>query len=599
MRRLFLCATLVATCFPVAAAAPVQAAPRPPDATALGAALWRNKPASISKVVISVRQGTRPVYITVTASSQEALTGSLRSAGLALISAEWNTTVSLAATNDPYDAQMWGLRNTRAEQVWATATSPVTVAVLDTGVAVHSDLNGQVLAGRSILGGAISTNVTDVHGHGTHVAGTIAAVANNGLGIAGVAPNAKILPVKVLNDSGTGFLSDVASGIVYAADNGARVINLSLGSSSNSSAMQQACDYAASKGVVLVAAAGNGGPTASPNFPAADPNDNVIAVAAINSSEAAASFSQTGSYVDIAAPGVGIVSTVPGNSYSTYQGTSMASPHVAAVAALAIGKSPASSAAEIRAAVLAGARDLGASGRDNVFGAGAVDAVGTLSRLNSTTTTTTTPATSTTTTVPRTTTTTVPRTTTTTVPRTTTTTVPRTTTTTVAPTLAAPGNFRVTISDTHLTLTASSVRGASSYQLARNGAVIATSTRPSFSDLGRALIAGSYTYTMRAVTSTNVAGNTATKAFVVTPPGVPTRVSSSVVRRSLTVTVALSADTRTWQLLRNGSVVATNSASRTTIRLSQPAGDADYSLRALSLTGATNSTATFPVTILR
>jgi subtilisin family serine protease len=683
--------------------------------------------------VISVRQGAKPVLITVSAASQASLAGSLKSAGLALKSAEWDIPVSLTNTSDTYDSQMWGLRSTRAETVWTQATNQVTVAVLDTGIGSHNDLTGRVLPGRSILSGAISTNVADGHGHGTHVSGTIAALANNNLGIAGVAPNAKILPVKVLSDSGSGYLSDVAAGIIYAADSGAKVINMSLGSSGTSQTLQDACDYAWSRGVTVVAAAGNGGPTASPNYPAADPNDHVIAVAAIDSSNSIAYFSQAGSYVDIAAPGVSVMSTTPNNAYDSWDGTSMASPHVAAVAALAYGKSPNASVSTVRAAILAGARDLGTAGRDNTFGAGAVDAPGTLERLTSTpgtttttssttsststlpptttttapplppnapsrplgtagngsvtltwgapsplptpaiqdytvlyqlrgsstwsiamdgvsdarqavvtgltngmyylfkvaaanangvgayspvspavrpigavvTTTTTTVPRTTTTTIPRTTTTTIPRTTTTTVPRTTTTTVPRTTTTTVPPTttlpplLKAPGIITIAPADTHLSINGSAVAGAASYQLSRDGVVIQQGSRPSFYDLNRGTVAGTYAYSMRAVTSTGRAGTPSTMSFTVTPPAAPTLVSSSVNLRSLTVTVALSGDTKTWQLLREGVVVGKFASSKTTAVLSQPIGTASYSLRAISLSGAANGTSSFSVTIAR
>lgn len=714
MRRLLLSAAMLTACVPAVHSSPASAAPTPPDAAALAASLWSQKPANASRVVISVRQGAKPVLITVSAASQASLAGSLKSAGLALKSAEWDIPVSLTNTSDTYDSQMWGLRSTRAETVWTQATNQVTVAVLDTGIGSHNDLTGRVLPGRSILSGAISTNVTDGHGHGTHVSGTIAAIANNNLGIAGVAPNAKILPVKVLSDSGSGYLSDVAAGIIYAADSGAKVINMSLGSSGTSQTLQDACDYAWSRGVTVVAAAGNGGPTASPNYPAADPNDHVIAVAAIDSSNSIAYFSQAGSYVDIAAPGVSVMSTTPNNAYDSWDGTSMASPHVAAVAALAYGKSPSASVSTVRAAILAGARDLGTTGRDNTFGAGAVDAPGTLELLTSTPGTTTTTTSSTSTTLPpttttappalpnapsrplgtagdgsvtltwnapsplptpaiqdyvilyqprgstawsiaidgvsdagqavltgltngvyyvfkvaavnangvgayspispavrpvgpvvTTTTTTVPRTTTTTIPRTTTTTVPRTTTTTVPPTttlpplLKAPGIITIAPADTHLSINASAVAGAASYQLSRDGVVIQQGSRPSFYDLNRGTIAGTYTYSMSAVTSTGRAGTPSTTSFTVTPPAAPTLVSSSVNLRSLTVTVSLSGDTKTWQLLREGVVVGRFASSKTTAVLSQPIGTANYSLRAISLSGATNGTSSFSVTIAR
>jgi serine protease len=212
----------------------------------------------------------------------------------------------------------------------------------------------------------------DEDGHGTHVAGIIGATANNAAGIAGLARGVAILPVRVLDGNGSGWNSDIAKGIVYAADRGAAVINLSLGSTSASATVRDAVAYANSKGSVVVAAAGNSRSSGSPtSYPAAFPN--VIGVGATDSTNRVASFSNAGSYVDVAAPGVKILSTVPATGYANLSGTSMATPYVAAAAALLRAAKPAATTAQVAAALQSTAVDLGAAGRDNDFGYGLID----------------------------------------------------------------------------------------------------------------------------------------------------------------------------------------------------------------------------------
>ena len=225
------------------------------------------------------------------------------------------------------------------------------------------------------------TTATDACGHGTHVAGTIAALANNNIGIAGAAPGVKILPVKVLNCSG--YTSDVANGIKWAANNGARVINLSLGGTARDSALDAAIAYARTKKVVVVAAAGNNGTgcTAGKNaisYPGA--SAGVIGVGAIDSNLNRSCFSNTGSYVDVVGPGTSILSTYPlamtAKGYAPYtsmSGTSMASPHVAAVAALVLSRKPTCTPDQVEVRIEATARRLGGTARNNDFGFGLVD----------------------------------------------------------------------------------------------------------------------------------------------------------------------------------------------------------------------------------
>ncbi len=197
---------------------------------------------------------------------------------------------------------------------------------------------GTNLVGYNFVAG--TPNPFDDNSHGSHVSGTIAAVTNNGVGVAGVNWNAKIMPLKFLGASGSGSTSGAIDATVYAADNGARVINASFGGGGSSSAMRDAIIYAGSKGAVFVAAAGNSGQNidVTPSYPASYHLPNEIVVAAIDIRGGLAGFSNYGATtVDLGAPGVGILSTTPNNTYSSYSGTSMAAPHVSGVVALVAG----------------------------------------------------------------------------------------------------------------------------------------------------------------------------------------------------------------------------------------------------------------------
>lgn len=233
--------------------------------------------------------------------------------------------------DDPYFSQEWGLTKVDAPGAWGitTGNANISIAILDTGIDVsHPDLATKVLSNIDFTG---STTVNDIYGHGTHVAGIAAASTNNGIGVAGLGYNSTLINVKVLGDNGYGYYSWIAQGIIWAADNGAKVINLSLGGSSASSTLEAAVNYAWSRGAVIVAAAGNNG-SSSPFYPAY--YAKVIAVAATDSSDSLASWSDRGDWVDVAAPGVSIYSTLINNGYGYKSGTSMASPHVAGLAAL-------------------------------------------------------------------------------------------------------------------------------------------------------------------------------------------------------------------------------------------------------------------------
>ncbi|MBI2830572.1 MAG: peptidase S8 [Chloroflexi bacterium] len=268
--------------------------------------------------------------------------------------AEPDYVVSVVLTpNDRYFGSQWGMTKIQGPEAWdiTQGSSSVKIAIVDTGIDQdHEDLAAKIVAKKNFTR---SKTTDDKYGHGTHVAGIAAAITNNSKGVAGIGYNSSLMNVKVLGDSGSGYQSWVASGITWAADNGAGIINLSLGGGPYSSTMETAVNYAWSKGAVIVAAAGNDG-ISSPSYPAY--YTNVIAVAATDSNDTKASWSNYGSWVDIAAPGVSIFSTLPNHTnrigiknYGSLSGTSMASPFVAGVAALVRAANPTWTNTEVRA----------------------------------------------------------------------------------------------------------------------------------------------------------------------------------------------------------------------------------------------------------
>ncbi|MBW4632510.1 MAG: S8 family serine peptidase [Iphinoe sp. HA4291-MV1] len=272
--------------------------------------------------------------------------------------------VSEAAGQSPFadvpdlGGNNWGADLVKAPEVWAKGYTGqgVVVAVLDTGVDFnHDDLKDNIWTNSKEIAGNGKDDdgdglIDDVHGwnfvdnnndvmdrnsHGTHVSGTIAG-ENNDIGVTGIAYNAKIMPVKVLDDSGSGSYDAIANGIHYAVDHGANVINLSLGGSSSDSTLEKAIEYASSKGVVVVMAAGNDGGF-QPGYPAHYADKWGIAVGAVDKNKNIADFSNRAGMSPltyVTAPGVDVYSTIPDNKYASYSGTSMATPHVAGVVAL-------------------------------------------------------------------------------------------------------------------------------------------------------------------------------------------------------------------------------------------------------------------------
>ena len=306
-------------------------------------------------------------------------------------------------TTDPYvGLGQWGPKKIFLDRAidLVQNTQVVIVAIIDTGVdATHPDLTGVVRPGAAFMSVASpecatyrSAGASDDNSHGTHVAGVIAALQNNGVGISGIAANAQILPIKALDCTGSGSVSDIALGITYAVSQGARVINISLGSSSDSPTLAAAVQFAISRDVLVVAAAGNCaqaptrcfGTANLVEYPGAYPG--VLGVGATAIDDTIASFSTQGPQVGISAPGVRIVSTTPqyptyqsdhGGSmnYAAFSGTSQATPLVSGLVALLLGVEPSLTAQQVADRLRTTSDDLGVPGTDPAFGAGRINAL--------------------------------------------------------------------------------------------------------------------------------------------------------------------------------------------------------------------------------
>jgi subtilisin family serine protease len=331
----------------------------------------------------------------------------------AVASAELDSTLRL--TFDPNDAYyftdpyvglgQWGIRKALVDKAWdlVRGSPTVTVAVLDTGVdPAHPDLVGALAPGETFVSQPASacdpTSRKDDNSHGTHVAGVIGATGNNATGVAGVAFGVKVMSLKVLDCTGVGALSDVATGMVWAVDHGARIVNLSLGSPFDSAALRSAVTYAVNRNVLVVSAAGNCGTSGDrctslnqTEYPAAYPE--VVSVGATDTDDSVASFSTRNATVGVSAPGRRIVSTAPTYStylsrrttspatptYAVFSGTSQASPFVAGLAALILSADPTLTQAAVFERLRSTADDLGPPGRDDGYGFGRVNALRALS----------------------------------------------------------------------------------------------------------------------------------------------------------------------------------------------------------------------------
>lgn len=277
----------------------------------------------------------------------------------------------LIIPNDPLFQEQWGINKIKAPEAWEL-TNPkrkVIVALIDTGVELSNiELADKITQGYDFIEN--DTEPQDDNGHGTHCAGIIAANINNEIGISGITNSAVIMPIKALDKNGIGFYSDIAEAIVYAADNGAHIINLSLGGTEPSYLLQEAIDYAYNKGCVIVAAAGNLG-NATPVYPAAFPN--VIAVGATDENDKRWGLSSYGDFLDVVAPGVNILSTYLGNTYRKATGTSASSAFVSAVAAFIVSNSIDIKNYEVENLIFQNVDDLGNNGKDIEYGYGRIN----------------------------------------------------------------------------------------------------------------------------------------------------------------------------------------------------------------------------------
>lgn len=287
------------------------------------------------------------------------------------------------ATISDYSIELnnsWGVDHIDADKTWPDNSGAgfqgngIKVGVIDTGISPHSDLPVPVDGIRFVSSDLSTTSWLDDNGHGTHVAGTIGA-RKNGEGVVGVAPEVNLYAIKVLDSTGSGAYSDIAAGIDWAISQGLDIVNLSLGGTYDSPTLKAMVDRAYDSGVLVVAAAGNSGGSArrdTVNYPAK--YDSAMAVAATDSSDLRAPFSSTGSTVDIAAPGVAIMSTVMSGGYEAWSGTSMATPHVSGTLALLKQANPGYSVEALRQLLYSMAKDLGTAGKDTLYGNGLVQA---------------------------------------------------------------------------------------------------------------------------------------------------------------------------------------------------------------------------------
>ncbi len=270
---------------------------------------------------------------------------------------------------DPRIPDQWALARMGAATAWnSTRGDGATVAVIDTGVDYqHPDLAGRVDLGWDFVDN--DDDPMDVQGHGTHVAGIAAASAGNAIGGSGLAPESRVLAVRALDADGAGFYSWIANAIVYSADQGAQVINLSLGGSAGSQALREAVGYAASRGAVVTCATGNDG-AGRIGVPAR--YEGCTSIGATGSRDRVAAFSNRGSGIDLVAPGEAILSTVMGSGYEAWDGTSMATPFVSGLAALLMAEGH--SARTALKVMRDTARDIGPSGWDRTSGFGRINA---------------------------------------------------------------------------------------------------------------------------------------------------------------------------------------------------------------------------------
>ncbi len=324
------------------------------------------------------------VKLRVPSGQEETLAERLRRSGLVKRASPDYLRSIATIPNDPDYSQQWALPRIDAPEAWQTTLGDarVTIAVIDTGYDfTHPDRPIHLVAGPTLTSNALqdgcpsaaTSTPQDDNGHGTHVGGIIAAAFDNGVGVAGLAPNVSLLVIKAADCVGTLADSDVAQALHFAADAGAAIVNMSFGGPEDDPILDDAVQYAAERGVILVAAAGNLS-SGAPFYPAWLPG--VTAVSATDSSDAFASwFSNYGPDIAVAAPGVGVLSTIPGG-YGYKTGTSMATPHVSAVAGLVRSAAPGLTASQVVQAIERGADQMGPGCPNVYYGYGRVNAAG-------------------------------------------------------------------------------------------------------------------------------------------------------------------------------------------------------------------------------
>ena len=280
--------------------------------------------------------------------------------------------------NDPSYSKSWALPKIQSPAAWDSSNgSGVIIAILDTGVdGSHPDLAANMVPGWNIYDN--NSNTADVQGHGTSVSGAAAMVGNNSAGSAGVAWGARIMPVRIAGTDGYAYWSTIAQGINWAADNGAKVANVSY-AVSGSATVQSAAQYMRSKGGVVVVSAGNTGALVGDAA-----HSSMLTVSATDSNDARASWSSYGSYVDLAAPGVSIYATTRGGGYANVSGTSFSSPITAATVALMMAANKSLTPADIDRILTSTAVDLGTAGYDQYYGHGRIDAAKAVSAAQTT-----------------------------------------------------------------------------------------------------------------------------------------------------------------------------------------------------------------------
>lgn len=272
--------------------------------------------------------------------------------------------------NDPVYASQWHLPKIYADAAWdiSVGSPSIVIAILDSGVdSTHPDLAPKLVAGFNFFDN--NTNTADVYGHGTKVAGTAAAICNNATGVASPACQNLIMPIRVTDTAGSGYVSAIANGLTWAVDHGAKVMNLSFGGVAGISTITSASQYVINHGGLVVAAAGNCG-----CFDSTPANPYMISVSGTDGSDNLASWSSQGDYVDVAAPGVSIYTTTSGGGYAAVSGTSFSSPLTAGVVALMMSANTALKPADIESLLKANADDLGGSGYDTAYGYGRINA---------------------------------------------------------------------------------------------------------------------------------------------------------------------------------------------------------------------------------